>query len=82
MYAPGMYCETKTTDGIYEQLLIRNQLQYRLEEELLLPELGEGTLQICHGDGSIQMEQTKVMEGRNLYRRNSVFEFPVSESGG
>lgn len=41
---------------------VRNQLQYKLEEELLLPELGEGTLQICHGDGSIQMEQTKVME--------------------
>ena len=62
VYAPGMHCETKTTDGIYEQLLIRNQLQYKLEEQLLLPELGEGTLQICHGDGSIQMEQTKVME--------------------
>ena len=62
VYAPGMHCETKTTDGIYEQLLIRNQLQYKLEEQLLLPELGEGTLQSCHGDGSIQMEQTKVME--------------------
>lgn len=60
-YTTNRKCELQTRNAVYEELLIQNQSKCKLAEQLALPELKEDVLQICHSEGSLQIEQTKVM---------------------
>ena len=60
-YTVDRKCELKTREANYEELLIQNQSKCKMTEQLSLPELKEDVLQICHSEGSLQVEQTKIM---------------------
>lgn len=61
VYSVHEKCDVQTRMASFEELLIQNQSKYRLAEQLSLPELKEDVLQICHSEGSLQLEQMKVM---------------------
>lgn len=61
VYALGRKCGLETKEASYEELLIQNQSKCRVTESLALPELKEDVLQICHSEGNLQVEQTKIM---------------------
>ncbi len=62
VYSTKEKCSVQTRNAVFEELLIQNQSKYRLTEQLSLPELKDDVLQICHSEGSLQLEQMKVME--------------------
>ncbi len=67
MYSLEQKCKFDTREADYEELLIQNHSKCKVAERLLLPELKDDVLQICHSEGAVQMdhmEQTK--EGLQL----------------
>lgn len=53
----------ETREAAYEELLIQNCSKCKVTERLSLPELKDDVLQICHSDGSVQMERMEPAEG-------------------
>lgn len=46
-----------------ESLVMQNQSRCKLTEQMTLPELKEGALQICHTSGFMQMEAVQIVPG-------------------
>jgi hypothetical protein len=56
LYSLEQNCEYKTQEAVYEELLVQNYSKCKLNERLTLPELKDDVLQVCHSDGSVQVE--------------------------
>lgn len=52
----------ETREAVYEELLVQNYSKCKVSERLSLPELKDDVLQICHSDGSIQIEHMEETE--------------------
>ncbi|MEE1086171.1 MAG: DUF3794 domain-containing protein [Schaedlerella sp.] len=61
LYSLEKQCSFETKESIYEELLVQNHSRCKLVEKLQLPELKEDVLQICHSDGSVQLEHMEVV---------------------
>lgn len=66
LYAPDRKLIPSREKLELEALVMQNNSRYRLTEQLSLPEIREGTLQICHSSGYLQLETVKVQEGEVL----------------
>lgn len=62
VYSLSESCEIQTKKAVYEELLLQNQSRCKVTEQLLLPELKEDVLQICHSDGNLQIDNETVTE--------------------
>lgn len=62
IYSLEKDCKYETNEKIYEELLVQNHSKCKLSEKLQLPELKDDVLQICHSEGSVQMDHTEVVE--------------------
>ncbi len=49
-----------TREAVYEELKLQNHSKCKVSESLSLPELKDDVLQICHSDGSVQIEHMEV----------------------
>ena len=63
MYSLEQNCGFETREAVYEELLIQNYSKCKVSERLSLPELKDDVLQICHSDGSIQIEHMEIADG-------------------
>lgn len=63
VYSLNDECEIQTRKTIFEELLLKNQSRSKISEQLLLPELKEDVLQICHCNGTLQIDSQTVMQG-------------------
>lgn len=63
MYSLEQKCNFETRDAVYEELLLQNHSKCKIAERISLPELGDDVLQICHSDGTIQVDHTELAEG-------------------
>lgn len=62
MYSLEQDCRFDTREAAYEELLIQNHSKCKVAERLSLPELKDDVLQICHSEGSAQMDHTEQTE--------------------
>lgn len=62
LYSLEQECQFETNESVYEELLVQNHSKCKLAEKLLLPELKDDVLQICHSSGAVQMEHTEIVE--------------------
>lgn len=62
MYSLEQNCMFDTREATYEELLIQNHSKCKVAERLSLPELKDDVLQICHSEGSIQIEHMEQTE--------------------
>lgn len=60
VYSLEQNCRLETREASYEELLIQNHSKCKVSETLSLPELKEDVLQICHSDGTVQMDRMEV----------------------
>lgn len=56
VYSLEQNCKFETREAVYEELLIQNHSKCKVSEKLLLPELKDDVLQICHSEGEMQVE--------------------------
>lgn len=63
IYALDRVCEPKITEKIMERPLMQNHSKCKVTERLLLPEIKEDILQICHSNARIQVEHTEMTTG-------------------
>lgn len=63
LYSLEQQCNFETRNAVYEELLLQNHSKCKIAERLSLPELGDDVLQICHSDGTIQVDHTEIEEG-------------------
>lgn len=61
VYSLNETCAPKFTEKRLERPLMQNHSKCKLTEQLLLPEIKEDILQICHSSGRIQVEHTEVV---------------------
>ncbi len=66
LYAPGRRLIPEREETVLESLVMQNHSKCRLMEQLSLPEIREGTLQICHSSGFLQMEPAQMQGGEIL----------------
>lgn len=62
MYSLEQNCGFETREAVYEELLVQNYSKCKVAERLSLPELKDDVLQICHSDGSVQIEHMELVE--------------------
>jgi hypothetical protein len=62
MYSLEQKCSYETRDAVYEELLVQNYSKCKVSERLSLPELKDDVLQVCHSDGSVQVEHMELTE--------------------
>ena len=56
LYSLEQNCRFETREAVYEELLIQNHSKCKIAERLSLPELKDDVLQICHSEGTVQLE--------------------------
>lgn len=56
LYSLEQNCSFETREAVYEELLVQNYSKCKVTERLSLPELKDDVLQICHSEGSVQIE--------------------------
>ncbi len=62
LYSLEQNCDFETREAVYEELLVQNYSKCKVAERLSLPELKDDVLQICHSDGSVQIEHMELTE--------------------
>lgn len=62
LYSLEQNCRFDTREAVYEELLIQNHSKCKVSERLSLPELKEDVLQICHSEGTVQLEHQEQTE--------------------
>lgn len=62
LYCLEKYCKFETREAVYEELLVQNYSKCKIAERLSLPELKDDVLQICHSDGSIQIDHMESVD--------------------
>lgn len=60
LYSLEQNCDFETREAVYEELLVQNYSKCKVAERLSLPELKDDVLQICHSDGSVQIEHMEL----------------------
>lgn len=60
LYSLEQNCGFETREAVYEELLVQNYSKCKVAERLSLPELKDDVLQICHSDGSVQIEHMEL----------------------
>lgn len=65
LYALDKKVVFDTREAQYEELLLQNHSKCKIAEDLMLPELKDEVLQICHSDGSVQIERMEVQTSGN-----------------
>lgn len=63
LYAPGRRLIPSGEEVYLESLVMQNRSVCRVAEQLSLPELRDGALQICHSGGFLQIESAEAEEG-------------------
>lgn len=63
VYSLNERCEIQTRKSVFEELILKNQSRCKVTEQLLLPELKEDVLQICHCNGMLQVDSQVVSQG-------------------
>lgn len=61
-YSLEKKCKLERKEVCYEQLIMQNHSKCKLAERLMLPELKNDILQICHSSGQVQVDQVEVTE--------------------
>ncbi|MEF9840373.1 MAG: DUF3794 domain-containing protein, partial [Lachnospiraceae bacterium] len=61
-YSLEEQCKLEKKEGVYEELLLRNQSKCKISEQLSLPEVKDDILQICHSNGLVQVERMDMVE--------------------
>ena len=62
LYSLEQNCRFDTREAVYEELLIQNHSKCKVSERLSLPELKDDVLQICHSEGTVQLEHMEQTE--------------------
>ncbi len=62
VYALDRVCRPKIAKKIMERPLMQNHSKCKITEQLLLPEIKEDILQICHSNARIQVEHTELVK--------------------
>lgn len=62
MYSLEKECVLEKRNAVYEELITQNHSKYKFSERLVLPEVRDEILQICHSDGRVQIENMQVTE--------------------
>lgn len=62
LYSLEQNCRFDTREAVYEELLIQNHSKCKVSERLSLPELKDDVLQICHSEGTVQLEHQEQTE--------------------
>ena len=60
VYSLEKECVPEKRKVFYEELLTQNHSKYKFVEKLMLPEVRDEILQICHSDGRVQIEHMEV----------------------
>ena len=61
IYSLSQNCEPKRKEKCLERTLMQNHSKCKISENLLLPEIKEDILQICHSSARIQIEHTEIV---------------------
>lgn len=62
LYSLEQNCQLERKEALYEELLVQNHSKCKVSERLSLPELKDDVLQICHSDGSMQLDHMEPVE--------------------
>lgn len=62
VYSLEKQCKLETKEVGYEQLILQNHSKCKVTEKLSLPELKNDILQICHSNGSVQLDHIQQTE--------------------
>ena len=62
VYSLEKQCKLEKKEICYEQLVLQNHSKCKVSERIMLPELRNDILQICHSSGSVQMDNIEVVE--------------------
>lgn len=63
LYSLEQNCRLEKREALYEELLVQNYSKCKVSERLSLPELKDDVLQICHSDGSVQIDHMETADG-------------------
>ncbi len=62
LYSVEQNCVLETKEATFEQLLLQNHSKCKVMERLLVPELQNDVLQICHSKGAVLVEELEQKE--------------------
>ena len=62
LYSPEHRCVMDTKEAICEQLVLQNHSKCKVMEKIVVPELNNSVLQICHSQGRVVVEETELHE--------------------
>ena len=62
VYSLDKQCKLEKKEICYEQLVLQNHSKCKVMQRLSLPELKNDILQICHSNGSVQVDHVEVAE--------------------
>lgn len=71
LYSLKNKIECEKRDVMLEELLIQNHSKCKISERIVLPELKEDVLQICTGDGCVQVEHME--QGAGMIELEGIF---------
>lgn len=63
LYSLEQNCRLERKEALYEELLVQNHSKCKVSERLSLPELKDDVLQICHSDGTMQLDHMEPVDG-------------------
>ena len=62
VYSLEKQCKLEKKEVCYEQLILQNHSKCKVMERLMLPELRNDILQICHSSGAVQVDRVEVVD--------------------
>lgn len=62
VYSLEKQCKLEKKEVCYEQLILQNHSKCKVTERLMLPELRNDILQICHSSGAVQVDRVEVVD--------------------
>ena len=62
VYSLEKQCKLEKKEVCYEQLILQNHSKCKITERLMLPELRNDILQICHSSGAVQVDRVEVVD--------------------
>ena len=62
VYSLEKQCKLEKKEVCYEQLILQNHSKCKVTERLMLPELKNDILQICHSSGEVQVDHVEVTD--------------------
>lgn len=62
VYSLEKQCRLEKKEVDFEQLILQNHSKCKIAERLLLPELKNDILQICHSGGTLQLDHVEMVE--------------------